>query len=175
MFGKILEILIDKFIRPSSAAERAERRAKENLVYVHEALVRCHRSYVAFKASPTEGARAKWRSDTLRLAQCVDNARNVLATFGQVAYNNVVQYTLAEAVAPYDELTDHRMALEAGLFDIVDGLKLLKTDEQPHWDESFNSVAAKLRETIAKQLTPGEVQRAQDAFHKKRLSRFWRG
>lgn len=168
MLDRIVEILLDKLIRPTSAAERADRRAKENLVFVHEALMQCHRAYIAYCEAPGEDTHARWRAEILRLAQFINDARTVLATFGQTAFNQVVEYTYAESVAPpTDPVIHQRMAVESALITALDELHLLRTEDQQHWSENVVKVAAGLRETIAKQLTPGEVQRAQDIFRKK--------
>jgi hypothetical protein len=168
VLDRIVEILVDKLFRPTSAAERAEGRAKDNLVFVHEALVQCHRSFVAYSGALDEKSHAIWRSDVLKLAQCINNARTVLATFGQAAYNEVVEYAFAESVAPaISPQVQQRMAVEAALAVALEELTLLRSEDHQYWSDSVVKVAAKLRETIAKQLTPGEVQRAQDAFRKK--------
>lgn len=168
MLDRVIEILVDKLFRPTSAAERADRRAKENLVFVHEALVQCHCSFAAYDEAPSEEGHARWRSDVLELAQSIDNARTVLATFGQVAFNEVVEYTYSESIAPpISPLDNQRMAVEAALSDALYNLSLLKTEDHQDWSDNVVKTASRLREVIAKQLTPGEVQRAQEVFRKK--------
>jgi hypothetical protein len=173
---RVAEIFVNKLPLPPSPAVHAESQAKRNLVFVHEALLRCHSAYLAYQSVPGESNRAAWQAAVLDLTRRIATTKTVLATFAQEAYDKVVGYTYPESVAvtemDEDSLRRQRVASEFSI--AFSGLQLLTLDGGPRWDEPFSSAATALRKAIAERLTPGEVQRAHDAYRREIAPGGWR-
>ena len=169
MWQKLLELLFEKFVRPLTSAERSERRAKQNIVFIHEALLECHQAYLAYSHTPSDANFLLWRSAVLRLVQRIEAGKTVLATFGQEAFNSTLGYVYPESAAP-ETSPRERMLLEfeAAIGHVTTGLSLLDTSEKPTWNDDFMHASIKLRQFIAERLSLGEVQRAQELFRRQR-------
>jgi hypothetical protein len=169
VWQKLLELLFEKFVRPLTSAERGERRAKQNIVFIHEALLECHQGYLAYSQAPNDANFLLWRSAVLQLVQRIEAGKTVLATFGQEAFNSTLGYVYPESAAP--EISPReRMLLEfeAAITYLTTGLSLLDTSAKPTWNDDFIHASTKLREFIAERLSLGEVQQAQELFRRQR-------
>ncbi len=160
---KIAEILLDKFLRPLTAEQKADREVKQKIVFLHEALRHCHNAYKQYKSDSSDENYVNWKHAVVYLIRVLEEIRTTLAAFAPDAFDDVYEYAAVETIiippgADYDESTD--------LGQMITELKSLKRRKNLPGGVGgdFEKAIKKLREFMRKNMTMGEIHRAQKAF-----------
>jgi len=96
MIDKIVEIVLSKFLQPRTRKEKADDEVKEQLVYLHEALVNCHNTYQQYATERNDMTLANWREAVHDLAQALDRVGLALSSFAPEAFDYA--YLQGEAI-----------------------------------------------------------------------------
>jgi hypothetical protein len=92
MWDKIVEILVSKLWQLPTREQKAERRMKEKIVFLHEGLVYCDDAYVQYKSDPSDENFVNWQRSVDYLIRLLEEVRTTLATFAPDAFNHAVNY-----------------------------------------------------------------------------------
>ncbi len=165
---KIIEILSTLFLRTSE--QRYERRAKENLVFLHQCILECHLAYSDYKADPDESSFDRWRWRVRELRDALVDVQLVLASLSPHTYDLAVVYVERESGSPPPiqlRGSEPDEVEQVGL--LYRKLKRLSGSDTRTAEAAivgFEEASRELRKVIAQHLTPGEIQRAFEDFER---------
>jgi hypothetical protein len=167
MIDKIVEIVLSKFLQPRTRKEKADDEVKEQLVYLHEALVNCHNTYQQYATERNDMTLENWREAIHDLAHALDRVGLALSSFALEAFDYASQYLMLEALP----VSSSGFAEE--LERTVRRLQLLESGKpRAEDDDEFKEATARLREFMKTYMTVGQIQQAQDNFRHNTYRKF---
>jgi hypothetical protein len=167
MIDKVVEVVLNKFLQPRSRKEKADDDVKDQLVFLHEALVNCHNTYKQYASKRTEINLQNWREAVRDLAQALDDVGLALSSFAPEAFDYASQYLMTEA--PFEPSTGDAEELER----TVIRLQLLESGKpRAEDDDEFKEATVRLREFMKTNMTVGQIQQAQENFRRNTYRKF---
>lgn len=163
MLEKVIEVLSGLFLRTSE--QRAEKRAKENLVFLHQAFLQ----YQIATRQGLNGEGERSRGEAARqLLRALEETQLTLSALSPDTYDQAIYFVSREVVGDTPNpvtsaSSDVHDADELGAR--IERLQYLRGQPDKEWVTGFEQVSRELRSLIGKHLTPGEIQRAQDDFY----------
>jgi hypothetical protein len=158
MLEKLVEILVDKYVHPKTAVQKAEDDVKEKIVFLHESLVGCQAAYNIYVADASDENYLAWRYTVTTLVRALEEVGLTLATVAPEAFDPAFDYAVSEAPPSHDELA--AMDLKRS----IERLKHLRGKSSEAVEGDFQEATAKLREFMNKKMSMGEVHKAQKTF-----------
>lgn len=169
MIDKVVEVVLSKFLQPRTKKERADDEVKEQLVYLHEALINCHNTYNQYAAQSNDMTLENWREAVEDLAQALDRVGLALSSFAPDTFDYASQYLEAETPPPGRTGLDYAEDLDR----TVQRLRLLESGKpRAAEDDDFKEATARLREFMKTHMTVGQIQRAQEKFRRNTYRKF---
>lgn len=181
MLEKVVEIILQKLLQPRTRQQKADDQVKEDLVFLHEALINCHRAYLRYKSEHDDMNRMNWRKAVDELARILDRIGLALSVFSPDAFSYATFYLRSETVYPPLLDEDEEPGPEHKIKETGEALELKKTvsrlmliqcnKPKSHHDNDFEEATTKLREFMKERMTAGEILQAQEAY---RRDTYWR-
>lgn len=167
MIDKVVEVLLNKLLQPRTRKEKADDDVKEQLVYLHEALVNCHNTYKQYVSDKNYITLQNWQDAVEDLAHALDRVGLTLSSFAPEAFDYASRYLMDEA-GP-GRSTGDAEELER----TVKRLQLLESGKpRAKDDDEFKEATVRLREFMKAHMTVGQVQQAQENFRRNTSRKF---
>jgi hypothetical protein len=168
MWEKVLEVLSGLWLR--TPEQRAERRAKQNLVFLHQRLLDCTAAYDEHRTEKTQDSFIQWADALERLRDAIVDAHLVLAALSPKAYDLTMFYAQGETSGLAAERFAGNPAFEDDVTFARNYYRLRRLISGTQTDKEvtgeFEAVSVALLAVIGKHLTPGEIQQAQEEYAK---------
>lgn len=168
MLEKIVEILLNKYLQPQTSEQKAERNVKEKIVFLHEALVHCHNAYLQYRSDSSDESFIVWRQSVGYLIRVLEEVRTTLASFAPDAFGHALRYAISEGPMP-DEMEGDVDEEAEELERVLERLKRLEAKGPQEFKPDIDEATSRLREFMNKNMTMGEVHKAQKAFEQEIL------
>jgi hypothetical protein len=168
MLAKVIEILLNKYLQPQTSEQKAEKSVKEKIVFLHEALVHCHNSYLRYRSDGNEESFIVWRQSVGYLIRVLEEVRTTLASFAPDAFNSALDYAISEGPMP-EEVEGEGDEESEELERVLERLKRVQIKKPQEVEPDIDEATSRLREFMTKNMTMGEVHKAQKAFEQEIL------